>query len=76
LLESFIALSLAHSTIPHGLSPQGAILMMLLPPGLLQIPSIEEEEGDAAWAASAAISASAGMARLLREVNRLVSARQ
>ena len=39
-LESCLALSLAHAIVPHGLCPQLAIFMMLLPPGLRQVPAI------------------------------------
>jgi hypothetical protein len=55
------------------LSLQDAILMMLLPPGLLQIPSIDKEAGAAVWAAIAATNKSAGIPPSF-EVSRLVPA--
>src|SRR5690349_8797774 len=53
LLASFFALSVAQTTVPHGPSPQAAILMMLFPPGLRQTPSKGDDAvGAAAWTAS------------------------
>src|SRR5689334_13168797 len=65
-LESCLALSLAHAIVPHGLCPQFAIFMMLLPPGLRQIPAIDDGWCDDGWCAAAAmasapIKASPGM---------------
>jgi hypothetical protein len=54
LLLSFFALALAQATVPQKLAPQGAMEMMLLPPGLRYRP----------WSDEAAVPCAAARARM------------
>src|ERR1700751_5415537 len=60
-LASCLALSLAQAMVPQGPCPQPAIFMMLLPPGLRQIPSIDDELCAAVLKATVSASANSGL---------------
>src|SRR6185369_11342378 len=60
LRESCFALALAQATVPHSELPQGAMSMMLFPPGLFQRPSIDAVLVEA-WIAKAAMRMNAGI---------------